>query len=379
MVGITANAENRAGESHKAQTRANRSAPGRTYFRNDTSHLTGLCRILHEMKERQNPPLHISILSLCRHRNRPFSVLLVHSVSQLLEAPEPGKEPLIVVIPHRYTGSVKVLIDNPAGIAEIITAAERLVADPSIPHGVIRLCFTPDEEISAGTKYFDVEKFGADIAYTIDGGPLGELEYENFNGATASITIHGKSFHPGASKGRMINALILACELQGMLPFQEQPAYTEGYEGFYHLTSMGGTVASCTTKYLIRQHDRGGFEWKKGRLAAIVRYLNEKYGEGTVDCVIEDKYYNMKEIIEQHMYLIDRAEQAYRSCGIQAKRVPVRGGTDGARLSFKGLPCPNLSTSGHNFHGVYEYIPVESMERMADVLVNLVRLYAGPQ
>lgn len=265
--------------------------------------------------------------------------------------------------------------DDKAGIAEIITAAERILSDSSIRHGKIRLCFTPDEEVSAGTKHFDVEKFGADVAYTVDGGPLGELEYENFNGATASITIHGKSFHPGASKGRMVNALILAWELQGMLPFQEQPAYTEGYEGFYHLSSMAGTVSECTMKYLIRQHDREEFERKKARLTAIAAYLNEKYGEGTVECMIEDKYYNMKEIIEHHMYLIDKAEQAFLSCGITPLQVPVRGGTDGARLSFKGLPCPNLSTGGHNFHGVFEYIPVASMERMVDVLVNLVQQF----
>lgn len=261
--------------------------------------------------------------------------------------------------------------DDKAGIAEILTAAERMMKDTSIRHGRIRICFTPDEEISRGTQYFDVKKFGADAAYTVDGGALGELEYENFNGATANITIHGRSIHPGMSKGRMLNALMVAWELQGMLPAHEQPSYTEGYEGFYHLSSMSGSVAECSLKYIIRQHDRKEYEAKKARMEKIAAYLNEKYGPGTVELSLRDMYFNMQEIIKDHMHLIDKANAAFKACGVEPRTIPVRGGTDGARLSFMGLPCPNLSTGGHNFHGVFEYIPVESMESMADVLVSL--------
>ena len=261
--------------------------------------------------------------------------------------------------------------DDKAGIAEILTAAERMLREPSIRHGKIRICFTPDEEISRGTQYFNVKKFGADVAYTVDGGALGEIEYENFNGATAKITIHGRSIHPGASKGRMINALMVAWEFQGMLPAHEQPSYTEGYEGFYHLSSMSGTVAECSLKYIIRQHDKKEYEAKKARVEKIAAYLNEKYGPGTVEIMVRDMYFNMREIIEDHMDLIDKANAAFKACKVEPKTVPVRGGTDGARLSFMGLPCPNLSTGGHNFHGVYEYIPAESMESMANVLISL--------
>lgn len=261
--------------------------------------------------------------------------------------------------------------DDKAGIAEILTAAERMMKDTSIRHGRIRICFTPDEEISRGTQYFDVKKFGADAAYTVDGGALGEIEYENFNGATANITIHGRSIHPGMSKGRMLNALMVAWELQGMLPAHEQPSYTEGYEGFYHLSSMSGSVAECSLKYIIRQHDRKEYEAKKARMEKIAAYLNEKYGPGTVELSLRDMYFNMQEIIKDHMHLIDKANAAFKACGVEPRTIPVRGGTDGARLSFMGLPCPNLSTGGHNFHGVFEYIPVESMESMADVLVSL--------
>ncbi len=261
--------------------------------------------------------------------------------------------------------------DDKAGIAEILTAAERMMKDTSIRHGRIRICFTPDEEISRGTQYFDVKKFGADAAYTVDGGALGEIEYENFNGATANITIHGRSIHPGMSKGRMLNALMVAWELQGMLPAHEQPSYTEGYEGFYHLSSMSGSVSECSLKYIIRQHDRKEYEAKKARMEKIAAYLNEKYGPGTAELSLRDMYFNMQEIIKDHMHLIDKANAAFKACGVEPRTIPVRGGTDGARLSFMGLPCPNLSTGGHNFHGVFEYIPVESMESMADVLVSL--------
>lgn len=267
--------------------------------------------------------------------------------------------------------------DDKAGIAEILTAAERLTRDPSIRHGKIRICLTPDEEISRGTLYFDVKKFGADAAYTVDGGALGEVEYENFNGASANITIRGRSIHPGEAKGRMLNSLMVAWELQGMLPAHEQPAYTEGYEGFYHLSSLSGSTAECSLKYIIRQHDRKEYEAKKARMEKIVSYLNEKYGPGTVELSIRDMYFNMYEIIKNHMHLIDKANAAFMACGIKPRSIPVRGGTDGARLSYMGLPCPNLSTGGHNFHGVYEYIPVESMQSMTDVLVALAEEFAA--
>lgn len=261
--------------------------------------------------------------------------------------------------------------DDKAGVAEILTAAERLLRDPKSVHGRIRICFTPDEEISRGTRHFDVKKFGADVAYTVDGGALGEIEYENFNGATADIVIHGRSIHPGEAKGRMVNAMMTAWELHGMLPWQEQPSYTEGYEGFYHLTSIRGTVAECRMRYIIREHDGRAYRERKARVEKIAAYLNEKYGAGSVELSLRDMYFNMKEALADHMYLIDRARNAFETCGIECRTVPVRGGTDGARLSYMGLPCPNLSTGGHNFHGVYEYIPVESMEKMAKMLVGL--------
>lgn len=269
-------------------------------------------------------------------------------------------------------GSTLLGSDDKAGIAEILTAAERLLNDPSIPHGEIRICFTPDEEVGEGTKYFDVAAFGADLAYTVDGGELGELEYENFNAATAKIAIHGRSMHPGSSKGRMVNALLLAWELQGMLPWQEQPAYTEGYEGFYHLDSVEGSVESASMRYIIRDHDRALFQKRKERLEKIAAYLNEKYGDGTIELSIEDSYYNMKEIISGHMELIERATEAFQACGVTPNILPIRGGTDGARLSYMGLPCPNLSTGGHNCHSVLEFIPCESMETMVEVLIRLV-------
>jgi tripeptide aminopeptidase len=264
--------------------------------------------------------------------------------------------------------------DDKAGIAEILTAAEYILNHPERKHGKIRIAFTPDEEVGNGTKYFDVAAFGADYAYTVDGGELGELEYENFNAATADITIHGRSIHPGSAKNRMVNAMLIGCELEAMLPPQERPEHTEGHEGFYHLNSMQGNVSTCTMRYLIREHDRAGYENRKLRLQKIVDYLNDKYGAGTVELSIRDSYFNMKEIIENHMELIDRAVSAFEKHGVTPKLVPVRGGTDGARLSFLGLPCPNLSTGGHNFHGELEYIPCESMEKMVEVIVELVTL-----
>jgi tripeptide aminopeptidase len=267
--------------------------------------------------------------------------------------------------------------DDKAGVAEIMTASQVLLEHPEIPHGKIRIAFTPDEEIGAGTDYFNVEKFGADYAYTVDGGELGELEYENFNAASVKVVIHGRSIHPGSAKNRMVNALMLAWELQGMLPWQEQPEYTEGYEGFYHLVSMEGNVSTCTMHYLIREHDKEKYENRKQYMQRVIDYLNEKYGQGTFEGTIKDSYFNMKEIIQEHMGLVDKAMLAFQKNGVEPKVVPIRGGTDGARLSFVGLPCPNLSTGGHNFHGELEYIPCESMEKMTEVLVTLASSFVG--
>jgi tripeptide aminopeptidase len=266
--------------------------------------------------------------------------------------------------------------DDKAGVAEIMTAAEYILNHPELPHGKIRIAFTPDEEVGNGTKFFDVEAFGAEFAYTVDGGELGELEYENFNAATADITIHGRSIHPGSAKNRMVNAILLAGEFENMLPPHLRPEHTEDHEGFYHLNSIQGTVSGCTMRYLIREHDRAKYEDMKLRMQKIADFMNEKYGAGTVETSIRDSYFNMKEIIDQHLELIDRAIRAFEKHGITPKIVPVRGGTDGARLSFMGLPCPNLSTGGHNFHGELEYIPCESMEKMVDVIVELATSFA---
>ena len=269
--------------------------------------------------------------------------------------------------------------DDKAGIAEIVTLAQRLMAPDAPPHGKVRLAFTPDEEISGGTRYFDVKAFGADLAYTIDGGPIGELEYENFNAATAVIEITGRSIHPGAAKGKMINAAAVACELQSMLPPMEQPAFTEGYEGFYHLLSVQGDVEQCAMKIALREHDTAKFQAQKDRLLSNAEVLNRRWGTGTVSVSIRDQYFNMRPAIEKHMEVVNQAVAAFRSCGIEPRIQPVRGGTDGARLSLAGLPCPNLSTGGYNFHGRYEFIPVESMEQMVEVLLTLAASFVEEQ
>ena len=264
--------------------------------------------------------------------------------------------------------------DDKAGIAEIMTMAEYLLAHKEILHGKIRLAFTPDEEIGRGTDYFDVKLFGADYAYTVDGGKLGELEYENFNAAVGKVTFHGRSVHPGNAKNKMVNALLLAMEFQAMLPPEQNPMYTEGYEGFYHLDRMEGAVERAQSNYIIRDHDRERFEQKKKLFLQIGKFLNEKYGEGTVTTELKDSYYNMCEVIEEHMHLIDCAKEIMLTKGVEPLVVPIRGGTDGARLSFMGLPCPNLCTGGHNFHGRFEYICAESMEKVVEILIGLVQI-----
>ncbi len=261
--------------------------------------------------------------------------------------------------------------DDKAGIAEILTAAEFLLTT-RMNHATLRIGFTPDEEIGRGADRFDVKKFAADYAYTVDGGGLGELEYENFNAAGAVVQFHGLNIHPGAAKDKMINSQLLAMEFQSLLPQQQRPECTEGYEGFIHLTDMEGTVEQTTLRYIVRDHDLEKFQQKKALLEAAAAFMNTKYGSGTVCIRIQDSYFNMREKIEPCMYIVDRAKKAMEAVGVAAKIVPIRGGTDGARLSFEGLPCPNLCTGGENYHGRFEYIPVEDMESCTKILIQLL-------
>lgn len=263
--------------------------------------------------------------------------------------------------------------DDKAGIAEIFTACEYLIAHPEISHGRIAVCITPDEEIGRGADRFDLKRFDCDWGYTIDGGELGEIEYENFNAASAKITVHGVNIHPGSAKNKMKNASLLAAEFINMLPAAETPAHTEGYEGFYHLCGMSGDETLAKLQYIIRDHDMEKFNAKKDFVVNLVKYLNGIYGEGTFEAEIRDSYYNMREKILPFMHIIDNAVEAMKANDVEPIIVPIRGGTDGARLSFEGLPCPNLSTGGANFHGIHEFVPVESMEKMVDVIVALMR------
>ncbi|MBE7056659.1 MAG: peptidase T [Ruminococcaceae bacterium] len=261
--------------------------------------------------------------------------------------------------------------DDKAGVAEIMDALKKII-ESGMAHGKISVAFTPDEEIGRGADYFDVEVFGADYAYTVDGGSPGEIEYENFNGASAEITVHGRSIHPGSAKGKMINAARMACEFDGALPQNEVPECTEGYEGFHHLTDMSGETEIAKLSYIIRDHDKEKFEDKKKQFETVAEEFNKRYGEGTVELKITDSYYNMKEKIEPHMYIIERAKKAMEDTGIVPEIIPIRGGTDGARLSYMGLPCPNLCTGGENFHSRFEYVSVEAMEQISDMLVKIV-------
>lgn len=263
--------------------------------------------------------------------------------------------------------------DDKAGVAEIIAMAEYLLRHPEIPHGELWIGFTPDEEIGEGADHFDVKDFGAKYAYTVDGGALGDLEYENFNAASARVCFHGLGIHPGEAKNKMVNAATMACEYVRMLPEAETPEHTEGYEGFFHVNSISGDESEAEVRLLIRDHDRASFEHRKKVLIGLAKPLRVRYGEERVEVFIKDSYYNMKEKILPHMNLIHQAEEAFRAAGVEPKVIPVRGGTDGARLSYMGLPCPNLSAGGLNFHGIYEYLPVRSLRKMVDVLVNLAR------
>ncbi len=261
--------------------------------------------------------------------------------------------------------------DDKAGVCAIVSALERVIKSGE-PHGEIRICFTPDEEIGRGADHFDVEKFGADYAYTVDGGALGEIEYENFNAASAKIKFNGVSIHPGSAKNKMKNAQLIAMEYNSYIPKGQTPAETEGYEGFFHLTNMEGDCENATLHYIIRDHDRDKFEEKKRILEYTAKLINKKYGNGTCACELRDSYYNMKEIIEEHMYIIVRAIAAMDEVGVKPEIIPIRGGTDGARLSFMGLPCPNICTGGENFHSRFEYLPVDSLCKVVDIVERLI-------
>ena len=266
--------------------------------------------------------------------------------------------------------------DDKAGVAEIMTAAEILLNDKTIPHGKILIGFTPDEEIGRGTDLFDVKGFGADFGFTVDGGELGEIEYENFNAASAILTINGASIHPGSAKNKMKNAIDLFTEFHSMLPENMRPVNTEGYEGFYMADEVSGGVEKLTAKYIIRDHDMEKFGDKKRFFASVVDFLNAKYGEGVFVADIKDSYYNMSEIIRKNYHLIENAEKAMKECGIEPEIIPIRGGTDGARLSFEGLPCPNLSTGGLNFHGRKEFIPSHALGKMTEVILKIIEIYS---
>ncbi len=261
--------------------------------------------------------------------------------------------------------------DDKAGVAEIMTLCEKMTAPDAPDHGRICIAFTPDEEIGRGADLFDIGRFGADFAYTVDGGRLGELEYECFNAASCTVTVKGVNIHPGSAKNQMKNACLIAMEYAGMLPPWERPEHTEGYEGFYHLRGMRGDEELAELKYIIRDHDAEKFAERKETAVRIGEYLNARYGAGTVEVTLRDSYRNMREIVEQHPEILERARKAFRSCGVEPVTRPIRGGTDGAALSYKGLPCPNLSTGGFNFHGRKELIPVQAMEKMTDVLLAL--------
>ena len=266
--------------------------------------------------------------------------------------------------------------DDKAGIAEIMNAVQYIVEHPEFKHGDIKIGFTPDEEIGRGVVKFDVQKFGAQYAYTMDGGQIGELEYENFNAAGATIHIQGCNVHPGTAKGKMKNAILIGMELNGLLPVEQRPEYTEGYEGFFHLIGFKGEVESATFSYIIRDHDMGLYEQKKEFIQKCVDFINAKYGEGTTTLELKHQYYNMRKQVEPHFHIVEKAMKAIEMAGITPKVQPIRGGTDGANLSFMGLPCPNIFAGGHNFHGKMEYLPLQSMEKASEVILNIISLYA---
>ena len=266
--------------------------------------------------------------------------------------------------------------DDKAGVAEIMNAVQYMIEHPEFKHGEIKIGFTPDEEIGRGVVKFDVEKFGARYAYTMDGGAVGELEYENFNAAGATVKIQGRNIHPGYAKGKMLNAILIGMELNALLPVEQRPEFTTGYEGFYHIIGFNGTVEEATFSYIIRDHDMSLYEQKKEYMQKCVDFINEKYGEGTAMVEIRHQYYNMRKEVEPHYHIVEKARLAMEMEGIVPNIKPIRGGTDGANHSFMGLPCPNIFAGGHNFHGKMEFIPLESMEKASKVILNIISLYA---
>ncbi|MFW6275615.1 MAG: peptidase T [bacterium] len=266
--------------------------------------------------------------------------------------------------------------DDKAGVAEIMTAIDHLIRNPDIKHGTIKVAFTPDEEIGKGVDHFDVNKFGAQYAYTLDGGEIGELEYENFNAAYAKISIQGRNVHPGMSKNKMLNSIIIGSEFNDLLPVFDRPEFTENYEGFFHLIKFNGTVEKSFLHYIIRDHDKHKFEDRKNMIHDVADFMNKKHGPKTIEVDIKDQYYNMKEKVEPVYHIVEIAKQAMESCDVKPLIKPIRGGTDGARLSYMGLPCPNLFAGGHNFHGKYEFIPLESMEKATKVILEIVKSFA---
>ena len=266
--------------------------------------------------------------------------------------------------------------DDKAGVAEIMDAVQYIIEHPELKHGKICIGFTPDEEIGRGVVKFDVEKFGADYAYTMDGGAVGELEYENFNAASASVKIQGSNLHPGYAKGKMKNAILIGMELNSLLPVEQRPEYTCGYEGFFHIIGFNGSVEEATFSYIIRDHDMDLYEKRKQTIQECVDFINRKYGEGTASVEIKHQYYNMRKMVEPHYHIIEKAVKAMEMEGIKPRIQPIRGGTDGANLSFKGLPCPNIFAGGHNFHGKLEFVPLESMIKASKVILNIISLFA---
>lgn len=266
--------------------------------------------------------------------------------------------------------------DDKAGVAEIMTAVQYLVEHPEVKHGKICIGFTPDEEIGRGVVKFDVPRFGADYAYTMDGGEVGELEFENFNAASAKIHIQGRNVHPGYAKGKMKNAILIGQELNSLLPVEQRPEFTQDYEGFFHLISFKGAVEEADFAYIIRDHDRVKFEAKKVQMQQVTDFINTKYGEGTATLVLKDQYYNMRQEVEPHYFIVEKAIKAMEMADVKPKIQPIRGGTDGANLSFKGLPCPNIFAGGLNFHGKMEFVPLQSMEKASQVILNIISLFA---
>jgi len=295
---------------------------------------------------------------------------LTLSVAEFPELKEYKGQTLIVT-----DGTTLLGADDKAGIAEIMTALDYLISNPGLKHGTIKIGFTPDEEIGRGVDKFDVRKFGAKFAYTIDGGAIGELEFENFNAAMAKVQIQGRNIHPGYAKDKMINAMLIAMEYNSLLPVNEKPEFTENYEGFYHLIKMEGTVEKAFLQYIIRDHNWLKFEKKKKYLQAVTDFLNNKYHDNPVTLELKDQYFNMCEKVEPVFHIVELAKKAIELTGIVPKVVPIRGGTDGARLSYMGLPCPNIFAGGHNFHGKMEYIPLESMQKAVEVIVKITELY----